>query len=74
MKDKLVKEYYRRVRQTLKTELRENKIRAVNTLAVPLQVYSFGIVSWLRKEIEIIRSKRRESFRMLRNPPPEGRG
>jgi len=36
MKDKLVKEYYRRIRQTLNTELRETKIRAVNTLAVPL--------------------------------------
>jgi hypothetical protein len=53
LKDKLVKEYYHWVRQIVKTELNlKNKITAVNNLALPVLVYSFGIVSWLTKEIE----------------------
>jgi hypothetical protein len=60
MKEKLKKEYYRRILQTFNTELKENKIRALNTLAVTVLVYSFGIVSWLRREIEMIRSKTRK--------------
>ena len=60
MKDKLLKEYYRQVRQTLNTELKKNKITAVNILAVPVLVCSFGIISWLRTETEMIRSKTRK--------------
>jgi len=53
MKDKLVKEYYRWVQQILKTKLNSKyKITAINTLAVPVLVYSFGIVNWLQKETE----------------------
>jgi len=49
MTDKLVKEYYCRVQQILKTELNsQNKITTVITLAVPVLVYSFRIVN-LRK-------------------------
>jgi hypothetical protein len=55
VKDKLVKEYDRWVHQILKTELNmEHKITAINTLDIPVPVYSFGIVNWLRKEIEKI--------------------
>jgi hypothetical protein len=32
----------------------KHKITAINTLDVPVLVYSFGIVNWLRKEIEKI--------------------
>jgi hypothetical protein len=39
MKDKLVKEYYHRVQQIPKTDLK-NKITAINTLAVLVLVYS----------------------------------
>jgi len=54
MTDKLVKEIYCRVQQILKAELNShNKITTVITLAVPVLVYSFRIVS-LRKEIEKI--------------------
>lgn len=52
MKNKLVKEYYLWVWQILKTELNsKHKITAINTITVPVIVYSFGIVNWLRKEI-----------------------
>jgi len=53
MKDKLVKQYDRWVRQILKADLNmKHKITAINTLDVPVPVYSFGIVNWIRKEIE----------------------
>jgi hypothetical protein len=46
LKDKLVKEYYHWVRQIVKTELNlKNKITAINTLALLVLVYSFGIVN-----------------------------
>jgi hypothetical protein len=55
LKDKLVKEYYHWVSQIVKTELNlRNKITAINNLALPVLVYSFGVVNWLRKETEKI--------------------
>jgi hypothetical protein len=30
----------------------KHRITVINTLDVPVLVYSFGIVNWLRKEIE----------------------
>jgi hypothetical protein len=35
----------------------KNKATPSNILAIPVLVYSFGIVSWLRKEIEKINRK-----------------
>jgi len=53
MKDSLMREYYHRVQQILKTELNsKNKITAVNTFAVPVLVYSLGIVNWLEKKLK----------------------
>ena len=51
LKNALVKKYYRWVQQILKLK---NNTTAFNILAVPFLVYSFRIVSWLRKEIEKI--------------------
>ena len=52
MKEKIRKEYYRRVRKVLKTELNsKNKIIAVNSLAVPVVLYSFNIVNWTKADI-----------------------
>ena len=45
MKEKIRKEYLRRVRLILRTELiGRNKMEAVNSLAVPVVQYSFGII------------------------------
>ena len=45
MKGKIRKEYLRRVRLILRTELNgRNKIEAVNSLAVQVVRYSFGII------------------------------
>ncbi len=44
-KEKLKKEYFRRLRLILGTELNaKNKIQAIGSLAVPVLRYSFGIV------------------------------
>ena len=47
MKEKLMKEYYRRVRLILRPELsRKSKIEVINSLAIPTVQYSFGIIDW----------------------------
>ena len=52
MKRKVEKEYKRRIKLVLKSELNaRNKIEAINTLAVPVVTYSFGIIDWNLKEV-----------------------
>ena len=47
MKEKIRKEYYRRIRLVLKTELNsKNCIETINTLAAPVVQYSFNIINW----------------------------
>jgi len=63
---KLVKEYYCQVRQMLRTELNlKNSFIDINTLAVPVSVYSFGVVIWLKINWED-RLKKWESFQLLK--------
>jgi hypothetical protein len=51
MKERLKKEYTRRLRMILKSELNaENKITAVGALAIPVLRYSFGIFNWRLEE------------------------
>ena len=51
-KEKLKKEYLRKLRLGLGTELSaKNKIQAVGSLAVPVLRYSFGIVNWHQEEL-----------------------
>ena len=45
-KEKLKKEYFRRLKLVLSTELSEkNKIQAIGSVAVPVLRYSFGIIN-----------------------------
>jgi len=61
MKEKIRKEYYRRVRLVLGTELNsKNKMQAINTLAVPVPQYSFGIIDWRDQEIKEMDRKTRK--------------
>ena len=47
MKEIIRNEFYRRVKAILKTELNaQNKIEAINTLAIPVVTYSFNIINW----------------------------
>jgi len=61
MKEKIRKEYYRRVRLAIKSELNAtNKIEAINTLAVPVVTYSFNIINWQLKEVKKLDTKTRK--------------
>ena len=52
MKVKIRKEYKRKIKLVLKSELNaRNKIAAINTLAVPLILYSYGVTDWKLDEI-----------------------
>ena len=52
MKVKIRKEYKRRIKLVLKSELNaRNKIAAINTLAVPVILYSNGVIDWKLDEI-----------------------
>eukprot|EP00794_Sanderia_malayensis_P000862 gene862-154_t len=58
---KFRKEYYRRIRLVLKTELNsKNRIEALNTLAVPVVQYSFNILNWKMDEIRQMDTKARK--------------
>ena len=60
-KEKLKKEYLRRLRLVLGTELSaKNKIQAFGSLAVPVLRYSFGIVNWHQEELQKLDQKTRE--------------
>ena len=53
MKVKIRKEYKRRIKLVLKSELNaRNKIAAINTLAVPVILYSYGVIIWKLDEIQ----------------------
>ena len=61
MKERVRKEYYRRVRMVLKTELNAtNRFEAINTLAIPVVTYSFNIIDWKMSEIKRLDTKTRK--------------
>ena len=61
MKEKIRKEYYRRIRLITKSELNAaNRIDAMNTLAVPVVTYSFNIIDWTEQELQNVDRKTRK--------------
>jgi hypothetical protein len=72
MKERLKKEYTRRLRMILKSGLNaKNKITAIGTLAVPVLRYSFGIISWRLEEIKKIDRKTRQLLTMYKMHHPK---
>jgi len=60
-KEKLKKEYLRRLRLVLGTEFTaKNKIQAIGSLAVPVLRYSFGIINWHKDELQKLDRKTRK--------------
>jgi hypothetical protein len=56
----LKENYIKRLRTILKSELlSKNKIKAINTWAIPLLTYSFGILKWTETELEDLNRKTR---------------
>ncbi|KAL1448063.1 hypothetical protein WDU94_010922 [Cyamophila willieti] len=63
MKTKLTKEYTRRIRNILNSELNsKNKISAINSLAVPVIQYSYGIIKWTLAELRKMDTKTRKQM------------
>lgn len=60
--------FIKRVTSVLKTELfAKNKIRAINSWAIPLLMYTFGIISWSKTDLQALNRKVRTlltKFRM----------
>ena len=67
MKVKIRKEYMRRIKLVLKSELNaRNKIAAINTLAVPVILYSYGVIDWKLDEIQDLDRMTRKQLCMNR--------
>ena len=65
MKEKMRKEYYRRLRLVLGSELNAvNRTNAINTLAVPVVTYSFNIIKWTVEDLTKIDRKTRKLLTM----------
>jgi sortase (surface protein transpeptidase) len=60
-KDRLKKEYIRRLRLILSTELSaKNKMHAIGSLAIPVLRLSFEIINWHQEEIQKLDRKTRK--------------
>ena len=65
MKNKVKKEYYRRVRKVLETKLNNgNVFKVINILAVSVVRYSAAFLQWLRLELQEIDRRTRKSLIM----------
>ena len=72
MKEKIWKEYYRRIRMVLKSELNSaNKLEAINTLVVPVATYSFNIIKWTLQELAKLDTKTRNFLTLYKIHPPQ---
>ena len=64
-KEKIRKEYYRRVRLILKSELNAvNRIAAIISLAIPVITYSMNIINWQINDIKKLDTKTRKFLTM----------
>ena len=72
MKDKIQKEYLRRTRKLLETQLlSRNFIKGINIWAVPLLKYSVLFLKWIRDELRQKGQGTRKLMTMQRHYIPE---
>ena len=72
MKEKIRKEYYRRIRMVTKSELNAiNRVEAINTLAMPVVAYIFKIVDWKLEEIRRLERKATKLLTLQRMHHPK---
>jgi hypothetical protein len=63
IKENLEKQFYLRIKSLLKSKLNGNNlIKAVNTYAVPLLTYSFGVIKWSKTNLQNINIQTRVLF------------
>jgi hypothetical protein len=56
IKQNLEKQFYLRIKSILKSKLNgNNSIKAVNTYAVPLLTYSFGVIKWSKTNLQTLK-------------------
>ena len=61
MKEKIAKEYYRRIRKILKSKLNGvNTITAINSRAVSIVRYGAGIIKWTKEDFQKMDRKTRK--------------
>ena len=61
MKAVLRKEYVRRVRMVMQSQLNsKNKFEAINSLAIPVLMYSYNIINWTKSELLRLDTKTRK--------------
>ena len=72
MKERIRKEFYRRVRKVLQSDLNsKNKMTALNTLAIPVVTYSFNIIDWSMQEMKRMDIKVRKLLTINRMHHPK---
>ena len=72
IKDKIQKEYYRRVRTLTSSKLNGgNTVRAINSRAVSLVRYSTAIQKWTKDELKVMNRKTRKIMTMNRMYNPQ---
>ena len=72
MKWKVSKEYFRRLRKVLKSNLNGgNLVQGINTWAVPLLRYSSAFISWRKCELQAIDKKTRKLFTIYEGLHPK---
>lgn len=61
IRDQITKEYYRRVKKLLNTQLTSRYlIKGINTYAIPVLLYSFGIINYKSSDLRAIDIKTRK--------------
>jgi hypothetical protein len=72
MKERMKKEYARRLRIIMKSDLNaKNRITAIGALAVPVLRYSFGIINWRLEEIRKMGKNARKVQTVYKNASPK---
>lgn len=58
IKDRLTKQFISRVTKIVKTKLNgKNMVKAINTYAIPVLSYSFGVIKWTKEELRRLRTR-----------------
>ena len=72
MNENITKEYDRRMRLILKTELNsKNRMEAINTLAIPIVQYSYNILNWNLMDFKPMDRKTRKLLTSHRTHHPK---
>lgn len=72
IKQELLAEFTKRLCMLLKTGLnRRNMTKAINTIAVPVLTYSFGIIRWSKSDLDSLERKVRTTMTRERKHHPK---